>query len=57
VSGETFKVKMAMTQEELRHIYLNSSDYVGKQLTVKYQGLTAKFIPRFPVGVRFREDL
>lgn len=57
VSGETFKVKMAMAQEELRHIYLNSSDYVGKQLTVKYQGLTAKSIPRFPVGVRFREDL
>lgn len=56
-NGSEFKVKMAAPQEKLKEIYNNSEKYINKQLTVKYQGLTADSIPRFPVGMRFREDV
>jgi hypothetical protein len=29
--------------------------YVGKKLTVRYQELTDEGLPRFPVGVAFRD--
>jgi len=32
----------------------NVSDYYGKWLTVKYQELSKDGIPRFPVGISFR---
>jgi len=32
------------------------TDYYGKQLTVKYQELSADGIPRFPIGLGFRID-
>ena len=35
----------------------NSNNYIGKVITVQYQGLTKNGIPRFPVVVRFREDI
>ena len=41
---------------ETRKGYLKEKDkYIGKQLTVRYQNLTALGIPRFPVGVAIRD--
>ena len=41
---------------ETRKGYLKEKDkYIGKQLTVRYQNLTALSIPRFPVGVAIRD--
>jgi len=38
-------------------VWENPNDYIGKMLTVQYQGMTKNSIPRFPVGVRIREDV
>jgi DNA ligase-1 len=41
---------------EVRRKFLEEKDkYVGKQLTVRFQNLTALGIPRFPVGVVVRD--
>lgn len=56
-NGETFKVKLKGEFAYLKHIFENPDDFVGKQLTVQYQGVTAYGMPRFPVGLRFREDV
>lgn len=55
--GKEFKAKMRGSLELLAEIFENQSVYIGKSLTVMYQGLTKDGIPRFPVGVRVREDL
>lgn len=56
--GQTFKAKMKGDTDMLRKYFQDSSLWSGKQLTVKYQGLTGKNgVPRFPVGLRFREDI
>lgn len=56
-SGKEFGVKLSGETGRLKKIFDNSSDYIGQMLTVKYQGLTGDGIPRFPVGLRIREDL
>jgi DNA ligase 1 len=56
-NGETFNVKLMGALEDLE-AYLDDKDHwIGKQLTVKYQGLTNYGIPRFPVGLRFRNEI
>ena len=41
---------------EVRKKYLQEKEkYIGKQLTVRYQNLTALGVPRFPVGVAVRD--
>jgi ATP-dependent DNA ligase len=41
---------------EVRKKYLQEKErYIGKQLTVRYQNLTALGVPRFPVGVAIRD--
>ena len=41
---------------EVRKKYLQKKEkYIGKQLTVRYQNLTALGVPRFPVGVAVRD--
>jgi DNA ligase-1 len=41
---------------EVRRKFLEEKDrYIGKQLTVRFQNLTALGIPRFPVGVVVRD--
>lgn len=55
-NGETFEVVMNGPLENLTEYWINKDKYVGKQLTVQYQGLThAKKVPRIPKGLRFRE--
>lgn len=56
-SGKEFGVKMSGETSFLKTIFDNQEEYIGQLLTVKYQGLTSDGIPRFPVGLRIREDI
>jgi ATP-dependent DNA ligase len=57
-NGNEFEAKMKGPLEKLKEYWENPDKYVGKILTVQYQGFTsAKKVPRFPVALRFREDL
>jgi ATP-dependent DNA ligase len=55
--GKEFSAKMRGDTSKLKEFFDNRSLWDGKMLTVQYQGLTGKEgVPRFPVGVRIRED-
>ena len=54
--GTEFDVKMKGELTELQEIFQNFDQYLGRDLTVVYQGFTKNGIPRFPVGLRLRED-
>lgn len=56
-NGETFDCKMKGDMNELTRYADNPSLVIGKLLTVQYQGYTGYGKPRFPVGLRFREDI
>jgi DNA ligase 1 len=53
----TFDCKMKGKLEDLKQYADDPSLVIGKILTVKYQGFTKYGFPRFPVGLRFREDI
>jgi len=53
----TFDCKLKGNMDELIRYAEEPSLVIGKILTVKYQGLTKYGKPRFPVGLRFREDI
>lgn len=56
--GAEFRAKMMGDTAELKKFWKDPSLAVGKQLTVKFQGLTKKNgVPRFPVALRFRKDI
>lgn len=58
MSGETFDVKMSGDINKLQEYFKNPRLWKNKMLTVQFQGRTgAKGVPRFPVGLRFREDI
>jgi len=54
---ETFDCKLKGNMDELTKYANDPSLVIGKILTVKYQGYTKYGVPRFPVGLRFREDI
>lgn len=54
---ETFDCKMKGSLDELTKYANDPSLAIGRILTVKYQGFTKYGVPRFPVGLRFREDI
>ena len=54
-SGHIFSVRPEGTHEKRREMFENSSKYMNKMLTVKYQNLTDLGVPRFPVGIVFRD--
>jgi DNA ligase-1 len=52
-----FLAKMSGDTDRLRDYFQNHKLWQGKKLTVQYQGLTGKEkVPRFPVGLRIREN-
>lgn len=55
--GHDFKAKMKGSMDELVKIFNEGEKYIGNHLTVQYQGLTKEGIPRFPVGLRVREEV
>ena len=52
--GQAFRVRPRGTQEARKELFANGSDYIGQQLTVRYQELTDEGVPRFPVGIAIR---
>ena len=55
-AGAEFDAKMKGALAELAKYYQHPSLYIGKQLTVQFQGITKRnFVPRFPVALRIRE--
>ena len=49
-----FNVVPKGTFKQKQEFYTNGAKYLGKQLTVKFQGLSNDGIPEFPVGLDFR---
>jgi ATP-dependent DNA ligase len=56
-NGNTFDCAMNGELETLEDYLINFDDYKGRMLTVQYQGFTPDGKPRFPRGLRFREEL
>ncbi len=52
-----FTVKLKGPTDNLKQYWKDPSLAIGRQLTVQFQGWTKYNKPRFPVGLRFREDL
>ena len=52
---ETFEVRPRGTVEHRRQLWDDHKNYIGTFLTVRYQELTDKGIPRFPVGIEIRD--
>jgi DNA ligase-1 len=56
--GDEFEAKLKGETSKLKEFFDKPDLWQGKKLTVQYQGLTgAKKVPRFPVGLRLREDV
>jgi DNA ligase-1 len=53
--GKKFNVRPRGTHEERAALFKDAASYVGKKLTVRFQELTGDGIPRFPVGITFRD--
>lgn len=56
-AGDEFGVKMKGALDTLAVFLEKPELYIGKMLTVQYQALTAAGIPRFPIGLRVRDDI
>ena len=55
-SGLEFDVRPRGSVEERSEMWTNLESYIGKPLTVRYQGLTDEGRPRFPVGLHVRPE-
>ena len=53
--GDIFHCRPRGTHEERAELYQKGAAYIGKKLTVRFQELTDDGIPRFPVGIAFRD--
>lgn len=56
-NGETFKAKMIGNIDALDAYWNTPEEFIGRIVTVQFQGYSKYGIPRFPIAVRFREDL
>ena len=56
--GATFKVKLKGKDvtELLKEYFKHPETFMGKELTVQYQGLSEDGVPRFPIGKAIRFD-
>jgi len=54
-NGKHFDVRPQGSVESRQEWFQQAKKYIGKQLTVKYQELSEYGIPRFPVGLAFRD--
>jgi ATP-dependent DNA ligase len=56
--GAQFEAKMIGKLENLKQYLANPQLAIGRMLTVQFQGMTKKAgVPRFPVALRFREEI
>ena len=54
-AGMEFAVRPRGTRVDRIELFANGAAYIGKLLTVRYQELTTDGVPRFPVGISFRD--
>lgn len=54
-AGQRFNVRPRGTHQERARVFAHAGSYIGKSLTVRYQELTDDGVPRFPVGIAFRD--
>jgi|WetSurMetagenome_2_1015567.scaffolds.fasta_scaffold68975_2 hypothetical protein len=54
-SNQIFAVRPKGTMDYRREVWYNRASYIGKELTVRYQGVSEDGIPRFPVGISVRD--
>lgn len=54
-AGQVFHCRPRGTREERMALFADGASYVGKALTVRFQELTDEGLPRFPVGIAFRD--
>ncbi len=54
-NGKTFNVRPKGPHAIRSSYWSNRKDYMGKLLTVQYQGTSVDTIPRFPVGITIRD--
>ena len=54
-AGQEFAVRPRGTHEDRIEAFKAGGARIGQQLTVRYQELTTDGIPRFPVGIAFRD--
>jgi DNA ligase-1 len=50
-----FQCRPRGTKEERKEMFQNGDAYIGKKLTVRFQEWSDAHIPRFPVGIAFRD--
>ena len=50
-----FTVRPRGTVNEKRELYKIRNSLIGKPLTIRYQELSEKGVPRFPVGINVRD--
>ena len=53
--GKVFNCRPRGTREDRMELYKNGKKYIGKKLTIRFQELTDDKVPRFPVGIAFRD--
>ncbi len=53
--GKQFNVRPRGTHESRAEIYKSADKFIGQQLTVRFQELTDEGVPRFPIGIAFRD--
>lgn len=53
--GNSFAARPKGTFESRQKLFQDGTKYIGKKLTVKYQGYTVDNVPRFPTGKGIRD--
>ena len=53
--GAIFSCRPRGTKEDRTEMFVRGDEYIGKNLTVRFQELNDDGIPRFPVGISFRD--
>lgn len=54
--GQEFDAKLKGKLDNLSYVLEHRDEFIGKMLTVQYQGFFKSGKPRFPVGLRIREE-
>lgn len=54
--GKLFNCRPRGSREQRIDLFNNGSHYIGRMITIRYQEMTDSNIPRFPVGISFRDE-
>jgi len=56
LTDATFECTMKVTMNERARMYSERKHYIGRQLTVRFFDRTDDSLPRFPVGILFKDE-